>query len=120
MLPAAFKSFVNQRPIGVMARAIAERFFEPKHLDTLFRETAVRQYERDLPFSTVVELMQGAVLGSDPSVFAAYRKREGTIPVSDQSIYNKLQGMELGGVGGARARFGGACRGGDRRVAGTP
>jgi IS4 transposase len=96
MLPAAFKPFVEQRPIGVMARAIVERFFAPEHVDALFRKTAVGQYERDLLFSSVVELMQSVVLGAEPSVFAAYRKRRHKLPVTDDSIYNKLKGMELG------------------------
>lgn len=95
MFPAAFLPFVEKRPIGVMARAIAERFFDPEHLDALFRQTAVDQYERNLLFSSVVDLMQGVVLGVEPSVFAAYRKRRHTLPVTDDSIYNKLKGMEL-------------------------
>jgi IS4 transposase len=78
-----------------MARAIVERFFEPERLDALFRRTAVGQYERDLLFSSVVELMQSVVLGVEPSVFAAYRKRRHKLPVSDDSIYNKLKGMEV-------------------------
>src|SRR5437763_5739130 len=96
VFPAAFLPFVEKRPIGVMARAIAERFFEPDHLDVLFRDTAVKQYERHLLFSSVVDLMQGVVLGAEPAVFAAYRKRQHTFPVSDQALYNKLRGMELG------------------------
>jgi IS4 transposase len=79
-----------------MARAIVERFFEPAPLDALFRRTAVGQYERALLFSSVVELMQSVVLGVEPSVFAAYRKRRHTLPVNDDSIYNKLKSMELG------------------------
>ena len=79
-----------------MARAIVERFFDPEHLDELFRRTAVQQYERELLFSSVVDLMQSVVLGAEPSVFAAYRKRRHALPVSDDSIYNKLKGMELG------------------------
>jgi IS4 transposase len=86
-----------------MARAIVERFFEPEHLDALFRETAVHQYERNLLFSSVVDLMQAVVLGAEPSVFAAYRKRRHKIPVTDDSIYNKLKGME-GGVSEAVVR----------------
>jgi IS4 transposase len=96
MFPAAFLPFIEQRPIGVMARAIVERFFEPEHLDVLFRKTAVEQYERNLLFSSVVDLMQSVVLGAEPSVFAAYRKRRHKLPVTDDSIYNKLKGMELG------------------------
>jgi hypothetical protein len=95
MLPAAFAAFVQQRPVGVMARAIVERFFEPQRLDELFRRTAHTQYERDLLFSSVVELMHAVVLGVEPSVFAAFRKRRQALPVTDDSIYNKLKGMEL-------------------------
>jgi hypothetical protein len=96
MLPAAFLPFVDESPIGVMARAIVERFFEPEHLDTLFRDTAVEQYERNLLFSSVVDLMHAVVLGAEPSVFASYRKRRHKLLVTDDSIYNKLKGMELG------------------------
>jgi hypothetical protein len=96
MSPAAFIPFIDSRPIGVMARAVVERFFQPTHLDDLFRRTATAQYERDLLFSSVVELMPSVVLGAEPSVYAAYRKRRHDLPVSDQSIYNKLQTMELG------------------------
>jgi hypothetical protein len=79
-----------------MARAVVERFFAPEHLDTLFRQIAVGQYERNLLFSSVVDLMQSVVLGAEPSVFAAFRKRRHKLPVTDDSIYNKLKGMELG------------------------
>jgi IS4 transposase len=96
MLPAAFAPFIEQRPIGVMARAILERFLEPQRLDELFRQTAQQQYQRHLLFSAVVELMQSVVLGVEPSVFAAYRKRQVALPVSDDAVYLKLRGMELG------------------------
>ena len=46
MLPAAFLPFVERRPIGVIARAIVERFFAPERLDELFRKTAVGQSGR--------------------------------------------------------------------------
>ena len=96
MFAAGFLPFIEKRPIGVMARAITERFFEPEHLDALFQQVAVNQYQRTLLFSSVVDLMQGVVLGYDPSVFAAYTKRQKTFPVSDQALYDKLNGMELG------------------------
>jgi hypothetical protein len=96
MFPAAFLPFVQQGPVGVMARAIVERFFQPEPLDALFRQTAVQQYQRQLLFSSLVDLMQAVVLGAEPSVFSAYRKRQALLPVSDDSIYNKLKGMELG------------------------
>src|SRR4051794_15040728 len=96
MVAAAFTAFIEQRPISVMARAIVHRFLDSDHLDELFRRTAVEQYERHLLFSSVVDLMQSVVLGAEPSVFAAYRKRRHLLPVTDDSIYNKLKGMELG------------------------
>lgn len=96
MFAAGFLAFIEKRPIGVMARAITERFFEPEQLDALFQQTAVNQYQRNLLFSAVVDLMQGVVLGYDPTVFAAYTKRQKTFPVSDQALYDKLNRMELG------------------------
>jgi IS4 transposase len=96
MLPAGFSAFIGQRPIGFMARAILERFFDPAPLDALFQQTVVNQYQRHLLFSTLIDLMQGVVLGYDPSVFAAYTKRQKTFPVSDQALYDKLNRMELG------------------------
>jgi IS4 transposase len=39
--------------------------------------------------------MTAVVLQQQPSVLAAYRKGLGRITVSDQSVYNKLDGMEL-------------------------
>jgi hypothetical protein len=65
-------------------------------LDAFFRGTAQRQYEKELLFSQVVELMQSVVLRVHPTVHAAYQKRAAQLPVSDQTLYDKLQCMELG------------------------
>jgi IS4 transposase len=96
MLPKAFEAFIQERPICVMARAVLEKLFQPERLDALFKRTAEKQYQRTLLFSSVIELMQSVVLGIEPSVYAAYRRRRETLGVSDQSVYNKLDGMELG------------------------
>src|SRR5437588_11988934 len=96
MLPQAFDAFVQQRPICVMAQAVLENLFQPDRLDALFERTAQKQYHRTLLFSSVVELMHAVVLGVEPSVYAAYRKRRPTLQVSDQAVYDKLDGMELG------------------------
>jgi IS4 transposase len=96
MLPKAFNAFIEQRPICVMARAVVESFFQPERLDALFERTAEKQYQRKLLFSSVVELMHSVVLCIEPSVYAAYRHRSKTLKVSDQALYNKLDGMELG------------------------
>ena len=96
MLPHAFDAFIQGRPIGVMARAIIEKLFDANRLDALFERTAERQYQRQLLFSSVVALMHAVVLGVEPSVYAAYRHRRHTLKVSDQAVYDKLDGMELG------------------------
>ena len=41
-------------------------------------------------------MMIAVVLCVEPSVLAAYRKRKETFAVTDQSIYDKFQSMELG------------------------
>ena len=96
MLPPAFEAFVHQRPICVMAQAVVENLFQPQRLDALFQRTAEKQYQRKLLFSSVVELMHAVVLGAEPSVYAAYRRRRATLGVSDQAVYDKLDGLELG------------------------
>jgi hypothetical protein len=94
-LSKVFEVFIKETPICVMARATLQRLLDPQSLDQLFARTAQRQYTNELLFSTLVDLMSRVVLGQEPSVHAAYRKLEDQIPVSDQSVYNKLQHVEL-------------------------
>src|SRR3989442_1331925 len=96
MLPSVFEAFIERSPICVMAHAVLENLFQPERLDELFERTAQKQYKRTLLFSSIVELMHAVVLGVEPAVYAAYRKRSHTLKVSDQAIYDKLDGMELG------------------------
>lgn len=100
MIPAAFTPFLEGAPLCVMTRMTLESLFDADRLDTLFRDTAQRQYEKELLFSQLLELMLSVVLRVDPSVHAAYKKRADELPVSDQAVYDKLQCMELG-VSGA-------------------
>src|SRR5260370_10301010 len=96
MLPSVFQPFLEKSPVCVMAQAVLENLFQPERLDGLFERTAQKQYKRTLLFSSVVELMHSVVLGVEPAVYAAYRKRRKTLKVSDQAVYDKLDGMELG------------------------
>jgi Transposase DDE domain len=96
MIPAAFEPFLKEAPLCVMTRLTLEGLFDPARLDALFRDTAQRQYEQELLFSQVVELMTSVVLRVHPSVLAAYKKRQHLLSVSDQAVYDKLQCMELG------------------------
>lgn len=94
LLDKLFEPFLKETPIAVMARAVLERLLDPQQLDQLFARTAQRQYTNELLFSSLVDLMARVVLRQEPSVHAAYRKLEPHIPVSDQSVYNKLQHVE--------------------------
>lgn len=96
MIPAAFEPFLKETPVCVLARTILERLFLPARLDQVFRDAADRQYEQNLLFSQVAELMLAVVLRTEPSVPAAYRKRADRLPVTDQAVYDKLKGMEPG------------------------
>ncbi len=95
LLDKVFEPFLKAKPICVMARAVLQRVLNPERIDQLFARTAQRQYTNELLFSALVDLLAKVVLGQEPSVHAAYRKVEEQIPVSDQSVYNKLQHVEL-------------------------
>lgn len=95
LLDKVFEPFIKEAPICVMARGVLQRILDPHHIDQLFTQTAQRQYTNELLFSSLVDLMTRVVLGQEPSVHAAYRKLEDQLPVSDQSVYNKLQHVEL-------------------------
>ena len=96
MMPAAFAPFVKDTPLCVMTRLALERLVEPKRLDQLFGKTAQRQYEKELLFSEVVELMMSVVLRVEDNVNSAYKKRQAKLGVSDQAVYDKLKATELG------------------------
>jgi Transposase DDE domain len=95
LLDKVFEPFIKEAPICVMARGVLQRILSPQHIDHLFTQNARHQYTNELLFSSLVDLMTRVVLRQEPSVHAAYRKLENQLPVSDQSIYNKLQRVEL-------------------------
>src|SRR5262245_24116901 len=95
MLPSVFDTFVQQRPIAVMAHALLHRLFDPARLDSLFDRVADRCYHRQARFSALVGLMADVVLRIQPSVYAAYRSRSASLGVSDTAVYNKLARVEL-------------------------
>ncbi len=96
MLPKAFQNFIQERPICVMAQATLENLFQPQGHDALFERVAQQQYTRTLLFSALVELMLAVVLCIEPSVYAGYRRRKKQLRVSDQAVYDKLDGLEPG------------------------
>ncbi len=94
LLGQRFEVFVQKSPVPVMVRAVLERVFHAPRIDALFERTAVRQYTRDLLFSTLVALMSEVVLGVSRSIRTAYQQSEEKPSVSITSVYNKLNGVE--------------------------
>lgn len=86
--------FAQRTPVSVMVRATLEYALAPDALDALFRTTAEQQYEKQLLFSSVVDLMGLVVARVQPSLNAAYQAVSDTLPVSLTSIYNKINGTE--------------------------
>ena len=89
-----FERFVSSAPISVMDRALLENIFAPEKLDAVFRCAAEQQYERELLFSTLVELMGLVVTRRSNSVHSAYVDQRAQIPVSIKALYDKLSHVE--------------------------
>lgn len=86
--------FEQKSPFAVLVRSILQRLLPPEQLDRLFEQTAEKQYQRELFFSTLMTLMLEVVLKSSPSVHHSYKKHQDDIAVSIKSVYNKLNNLE--------------------------
>ena len=86
--------FEQESPFAVLIRTILQRLLPPDQLDRLFNETAEKQYERDLLFSTLMTLMLEVVLKSSPTIHHSFKRHQDDIPVAVKSVYNKLNNLE--------------------------
>jgi len=94
ILAKIFEQFVEKTPVTVMARATIEYALPSEQLDALFDKHAEHQYTRQLLFSSVVDLMGVVVCKIHPSVNAAFKAVEVTLPASIQALYDKLNHTE--------------------------
>jgi IS4 transposase len=94
LLGSMFDNFVERKPYCVMARAALERMLAASRLDELFRAHAAAQYERELLFSQLIEVMARVVTRVDRSVLRAVESLRDVLTVSDEAIYQKLRGVE--------------------------
>lgn len=94
MLGRVFEQFAQQAPVCVIVRALMESALNAPALDRLFGEVAGQQYQRELLFSTCVDLMAGVVCRTHRSVNAAYHAAGPEIGVSVQAVYDKLAHVE--------------------------
>jgi IS4 transposase len=94
ILKDVYDRFAKKTPVCVMVRATVENVLAADRLDAIFDENAEQQYNGDLLFSTVAEIMGLVVCQIHPSVNAAYRDRTYEIGVTVKSVYDKLKGIE--------------------------
>ena len=73
LLENLLEPFLEQRPYCVLVRASLERMLSPSRLDQVFYENAMVQYEREILFSSLVDLMSRVVTRVEPSVLSSYR-----------------------------------------------
>jgi IS4 transposase len=95
MLDHVFDLFVERCPVAVMFRGLMERIFNAERIDALFVQTARRQYEDTLLFSTVVAMLAEVVNRQRKSINAAYLAQAESMSVSVKAIYDKLGRVEL-------------------------
>jgi IS4 transposase len=91
---AMFQRFVEKSPVTVMVRSTLERVLSPATIDAIFTNSAVRQVEGELLFSSVVELLALVVWRQRDSINQAYQHAQEDFEVSVRSVYNKLNGTE--------------------------
>ena len=96
MFDTIFNRFIEQSPIPVMLNSVLERTLSPEKIDRHFELAKVKQYTRGLLFSSIFEVMGLVVFKVFPAINAAYKQKKDNIGVSITSVYNKLNGLELG------------------------
>jgi len=95
MFGPLFERFTENTPLTVMTRALLENALRPEALDELFERMAVEQYERELLFSTVVDVMSLVACRIYKSPHAVYVEHRDRFPVTLKCFYEKLQGIEM-------------------------
>jgi hypothetical protein len=87
--------FAQGTPLSVMTRALLENALQPEPLDELFERLAVKQYHRELLFSSVVQAMAVVACRLYKSPRAVYTEHPDWFGVCLKCVYEKIQGVEL-------------------------
>jgi IS4 transposase len=90
-----FERFAAGTPLSVMTRALLENTLQPQPLDDLFERLAVKQYTRELLFSTVVTTMTLVACRLYKSPRSVYTEHKDHFGVTLKCFYEKLRGVEL-------------------------
>lgn len=83
----------EKSPVTVMARLALQHALEAAWIDELFEREGGAQYQRELLFSTTVEVMSLVAVGLSPSIHAAARDCS-ELSVSIQALYDKIKHTE--------------------------
>ncbi len=89
MMDAVLERFIAKSPMAVAVRGAFEYALAPTPLDDLFVRTAGDRGDRQLLFSTCVDLMSTVVCRVKPSIHAAYQADD-HIPVNVTAVYARL------------------------------
>lgn len=92
---AMFQQYTDHAPLCVMTQALFFHVLPPEVLNSVFAEQATVQYDFTVPFSAVTNIMASVACRTRASVNAAHVAQAGTFPVSVQSLYAKIKGVEL-------------------------
>ncbi len=95
MIQTLLDRFTKATPVAVMVRAMLANVWSDQKIDEIFRNTAVRQREDHLLFSTVINLLHLAVFKVKPSLHSAYKSRREELDVTITAVYEKIAGAEL-------------------------
>lgn len=93
VMNAVIARCAERSPVTVMARLALQRALDPAWVDEMFEREGGAQYQRELLFSTTVELMSVVAVGLRPSVHAAAQACP-DMPVSVQALYDKIKHTE--------------------------
>jgi len=94
LLNSVINRFIARTPMAVAIRGTLEYAFAPESLDAIFEEIVGDREDRQLLFSTCVDLMRTVVTRVNRSINAAYRAAE-SVPVSISAVYQRLQRMPI-------------------------
>lgn len=88
MFDKVVERFLRLSPVTVLSRLAVQRALDPTWLDEVFHQHRDRTYEKELLFSSVIEVTSHVVLGLQPSLHAAYQ--QASLDVSFQALYGKV------------------------------
>ena len=89
LMDAVLERFIAHSPMAVAVRGAFEYALAPAPLDDLFVRTVGHRDDRELLFSTCVDLMATVVCRVKPSIHAAYQAHD-HIPVNVTALYARL------------------------------